>query len=111
MYLYILGTIAVIVVTTLLVFCASIKPSKGAIRISYKDRNSLPSLMSRIPLVLLGAMFKKEGRLYPGFKEFPETHIEIGSSEYVRNRRWFKADEQSCRAPSIVDLNQFFSSF
>jgi len=82
MFWIILGTVVTLVVTTLLVLRSSIKaPKDGIVRKAWANRKALPSLMSRVPHVLIGAMFKKEGRLYPGFKDFPETHFEIGSSE------------------------------
>jgi hypothetical protein len=87
MILIILGTLLALVVATLFVLRSSIKPPKdGVVRVQWKDRSSLPSLSSRVPLVLVGALFKKEGKFYPGFKDFPETHIEIGASECVAHR-------------------------
>lgn len=61
-----------------------VAPKGGVVKVHWKDRHSLPTLSSRIPLILAGALFKKEGRFYPGLADFPETHLEVGSSEYVR---------------------------
>lgn len=82
----ILSTLAALLVATLFVLRSTIKPPKdGVVRVSWKDRHSLPSLASRVPLVLMGALFKKEGKFYSGFKDFPETHLQIGTSECVEN--------------------------
>lgn len=84
MILIVLGTALALVVAALFVVRSSFKPPKGGVvRLVWKDRHHLPSLVSRIPLILAGAIFKKEGTFFSGLKDFPETHIEVGASEYA----------------------------
>lgn len=90
MYLYLLGGLCIFLVTLVVVAKSLYRaPKGGVVKVTWKDRHSLPSLLSRIPLILLGAVLKKEGTFYPGLKDFPETHIEVGSSEYVSKMRFF----------------------
>jgi len=84
MILIVLGSIVAILVSILFSIRSTFKPPKGGVvRLLWKDSHQLPSLVSYIPLILAGAIFKNEGRFYPGLKDFPKTHIEIGASEYV----------------------------
>jgi hypothetical protein len=78
----ILGTISALLVAAIFLIRSSFVPPKGgAIKLHWKDRHHLPSLLSRIPLILVGALFKKEGRFFGSLKDFPDTHIEVGASE------------------------------
>lgn len=94
MYVYITGTIAValVVIAVYVRLVLFVPPKGGVVRVSWKDRHSLPSLSSRLFLILAGALVKKEGRFHPGLKDFPETHIEIGTSEYVGKNGFSKVD-------------------
>lgn len=87
MLVYITGAIAVALVFVALYAKSIFQPPKGGVvKVTWKDRHSLPTLWSRLPLILLGAMAKKEGRFYRGLTDFPETHIEVGTSEYACKR-------------------------
>jgi hypothetical protein len=106
MLLIISATLLVVLLTIVFVIRSSFVPPKGgSVRLMWKDHHSLPSLLSRIPLILVGAIFKKEGRFYPGLKNFPETHIEVGASEYVLKRAFFETGLFPSHVANLCEAN------
>lgn len=61
---------------------SKIKFPSETLKFKFDSGKELPSLFSLIPSILFGAIFKKQGKLYSGFKDFPNVEIIIGPTKY-----------------------------